>query len=304
MDVLEGHRANVIFPMPLMLPIGFMNVDMEAPELLRAPAKVGGIVPSARLQQADAASPSATILSNSAALFPPGLSAPDGILSHGSALHGSGNCRPCAWFWKSGGCRHGSDCQHCHVCPEGELKARKKNKNAMMRLGLATPKPFCDVTDFSSFFPLDQGSTSEVDVSTTCSSPEQEALTTCTSEEDEILSSVISSLGLEDTLLTSGKARTGSSDDASPRLRMPPNTPNQGLFLHQRGMCKPCAWFWKQSGCQNGRDCAYCHLCTEGELKARKKSKHTAMRLGLVTPKALPNAEQEARYALKLAACI
>jgi hypothetical protein len=76
------------------------------------------------------------------------------------------------------------------------------------------------------------------------------------------------------------------------------------LYSHARGTCKPCAWFWKPSGCQNGRDCIYCHLCSEGELKARKKSKHTAMRLGLVTPKALPNAEQEARYALKLAACI
>merc|ERR1711862_916626 len=97
------------------------------------------------------------------------------------------------------------------VCPEGELKARKKNKSAMMRLGLATPKPFCDVTSLSSFFPLDQGYISEQDVSTTCSSPEQEALITCTTDEDSILRSVINSLGLEDTLPTADKVPTLSN---------------------------------------------------------------------------------------------
>jgi hypothetical protein len=45
-------------------------------------------------------------------------------------------------------------------------------------------------------------------------------------------------------------------------------------------------------------------MCSEGEIKNRKKTKHTAMRLGLVTPKPRPTAEQEARYALNLAACI
>jgi hypothetical protein len=174
----------------------------------------------------------------------------------------------------------------------------------MMRLGLATPKLVSDVTDLTPFFPLDQGSTSEQEASTTCSSPEQETLTNCLYGEDEILTSVIGSLGLEDSLLTSGKVRTVSDDYSPLRLQAPPNTPSHGSTLHAMGSCKPCAWFWKPSGCQNGRDCAYCHVCSEGELKARKKSKHAAMRLGLVTPKAHPNAEQEARYALNLAACI
>jgi len=50
--------------------------------------------------------------------------------SKGSELHGTGECRPCAWFWKSVGCQNGSACQHCHLCPEGELRARKKAKAA------------------------------------------------------------------------------------------------------------------------------------------------------------------------------
>merc|ERR1712151_139945 len=60
--------------------------------------------------------------------------------SIGSALHGTGRCQPCAWFWKPGrGCQDGARCDHCHLCPEGELKARKKAKVAALRAGMAMP---------------------------------------------------------------------------------------------------------------------------------------------------------------------
>lgn len=52
--------------------------------------------------------------------------------SMGSNVHGSGQCKPCAWFWKDQGCQNGKDCQHCHTCDEGELKRRKKAKIATM----------------------------------------------------------------------------------------------------------------------------------------------------------------------------
>lgn len=61
-------------------------------------------------------------------------------LSPGSSFHGTGNCRPCAWFWKPSSCQNLENCSYCHLCPEGELKNRKKNKVAMMRLGIVTPK--------------------------------------------------------------------------------------------------------------------------------------------------------------------
>merc|ERR1712187_681376 len=58
--------------------------------------------------------------------------------SMGSRLHGTGQCQPCAWFWKPGrGCQAGTNCDHCHLCPEGELKARKRAKVAAMRAGSA-----------------------------------------------------------------------------------------------------------------------------------------------------------------------
>merc|ERR1712087_666116 len=71
---------------------------------------------------------------------PPGLQLPTNLTSFGSSMHGTGNCKPCAWFWKPGGCTKGQDCTHCHLCPEGEIKARKNAKLTLMRLGLATPK--------------------------------------------------------------------------------------------------------------------------------------------------------------------
>lgn len=49
-----------------------------------------------------------------------------------------------------------------------------------------------------------------------------------------------------------------------------------GSAAHETGTCKPCAFLWKdlkQPGCQNGRDCIFCHLCPPGEVKRRKKEK-------------------------------
>jgi len=49
-------------------------------------------------------------------------------LSVGSAMHGRGHCKPCAWKWKPGGCLNGKACGYCHACDEGELKRRKKER--------------------------------------------------------------------------------------------------------------------------------------------------------------------------------
>jgi len=64
---------------------------------------------------------------NSLPLSPPSLP------SVGSRLHGTGRCKPCAWLWKAQGCANGSECQHCHACPVGEIKARRKAKFAVVR---------------------------------------------------------------------------------------------------------------------------------------------------------------------------
>merc|ERR1711957_998251 len=58
---------------------------------------------------------------------------PDGAKSLGSDLHGTGTCRPCAWFWKPQGCDRGESCGHCHRCGPDDLKLRKKAKGRGVR---------------------------------------------------------------------------------------------------------------------------------------------------------------------------
>lgn len=53
--------------------------------------------------------------------------------SVGSALHGTGQCKPCAWFWKPEGCSNSSNCRHCHLCGRGQLKISKKNRTQARR---------------------------------------------------------------------------------------------------------------------------------------------------------------------------
>lgn len=52
----------------------------------------------------------------------------------GSTLHSSGRCRPCAWFWRGGGCRHGKECRHCHICPEGRVRERRRARHSQRHL--------------------------------------------------------------------------------------------------------------------------------------------------------------------------
>jgi len=51
--------------------------------------------------------------------------------SVGSQAHFEGWCKPCAFAYE--GCVNGKACEFCHVCPPGELKARKRAKLAQRR---------------------------------------------------------------------------------------------------------------------------------------------------------------------------
>mmetsp|Transcript_59882 Transcript_59882/g.106494 ORF Transcript_59882/g.106494 Transcript_59882/m.106494 type:complete len:441 (-) Transcript_59882:125-1447(-) len=52
-----------------------------------------------------------------------------------------------------------------------------------------------------------------------------------------------------------------------------PEINSKGSELHARGECRPCAFFWKNEGCENRQDCVFCHLCPPGEKKKRKQKK-------------------------------
>jgi len=74
----------------------------------------------------------------------PGLPPPPGIPSHGSLLHGVGQCRPCMWFWKSSGCARGEECLHCHLCPQSESADRRRRRR--QRKFDVSPLSECDTS--------------------------------------------------------------------------------------------------------------------------------------------------------------
>lgn len=57
------------------------------------------------------------------------------------------------------------------------------------------------------------------------------------------------------------------------------DSPSDGSKLHGtlnedgQPACTPCAWFHKEGGCLNEKNCRRCHLCPKGELKNRRKAK-------------------------------
>jgi len=53
--------------------------------------------------------------------------------SAGSALHGGGECKPCA-FLHTKGCENGLNCQFCHICDAGERKRRRQAKVEAQRV--------------------------------------------------------------------------------------------------------------------------------------------------------------------------
>eukprot|EP00429_Kryptoperidinium_foliaceum_P098645 CAMPEP_0176244496 /NCGR_PEP_ID=MMETSP0121_2-20121125/31460_1 /TAXON_ID=160619 /ORGANISM="Kryptoperidinium foliaceum, Strain CCMP 1326" /LENGTH=351 /DNA_ID=CAMNT_0017584103 /DNA_START=82 /DNA_END=1135 /DNA_ORIENTATION=- len=93
----------------------------------------GGVFSEAWAQPLAAANYAAAVAASLAG-NPPGLSVGLGMQqilpSLGSTMHSVGKCSPCAWYWKPRGCTNAFQCDFCHLCPEGELKSRKKAKIA------------------------------------------------------------------------------------------------------------------------------------------------------------------------------
>eukprot|EP00931_Biecheleriopsis_adriatica_P048169 TRINITY_DN2782_c0_g1_i1.p1 TRINITY_DN2782_c0_g1~~TRINITY_DN2782_c0_g1_i1.p1 ORF type:complete len:659 (+),score=122.44 TRINITY_DN2782_c0_g1_i1:27-2003(+) len=344
--------------------------------------------------------------------------------STGSKLHGMLDdeglpaCSPCAWFWKAGGCQNGAECRRCHLCPEGESKARKKQKQARLKAAsqanagnAPSTSPVSEQhqllvpaasetgrVDVGSpmFIPLDplkgvSVKNTFIDVDSEDDDGEELAdlplhqlgAKTCTarlSEETDSFSldsdlpalpdkavswplqpqraafdatptphyeSNVTGFGMlpvspagvapqqviaQQLEAQSCTARLSQGVDSfgSPTVSLPPRAfksmpavirwadatptplhenitqgfgmpsapavitsmppatgsqlPSVGSALHGQidaeGLprCEPCAWFYKSGGCSNGAECKRCHLCPEGETKARKKSKNARLK--------------------------
>jgi len=53
--------------------------------------------------------------------------------------------------------------------------------------------------------------------------------------------------------------------------------PTVGSAGHNKGSCKPCAFFHSRS-CESGMQCSFCHLCPADEKRRRQKDKQTRFR--------------------------
>jgi len=221
-------------------------------------------------------------------------------LSTGSDLHEKGECNPCVWYWKPQGCLRGQECGYCHLCPDGEVKVRKKAKLAAIRTNSSLSLLSGDAVDDQQS-PTKQGREKLQDFVDS-----QESTHMC--EEDELKSLKMDKAatphgrdedkakeGLQLSELLRSELENVPGFDIGgplekvpeavnlikppPGLTAPQSVPSAGSSMHGTGLCRPCAWLWKPQGCQNGQECRHCHLCPEGELKARRKVKVDVMRM-------------------------
>eukprot|EP00929_Paragymnodinium_shiwhaense_P000677 TRINITY_DN100910_c0_g1_i1.p1 TRINITY_DN100910_c0_g1~~TRINITY_DN100910_c0_g1_i1.p1 ORF type:complete len:271 (-),score=18.74 TRINITY_DN100910_c0_g1_i1:696-1508(-) len=58
---------------------------------------------------------------------------PSNLPSVGSLAHYTGDCRPCGFFWKAGGCSNAADCKFCHICDAQEKKRRTKTRKNVIK---------------------------------------------------------------------------------------------------------------------------------------------------------------------------
>jgi hypothetical protein len=56
-----------------------------------------------------------------------------------------------------------------------------------------------------------------------------------------------------------------------------PGLPSIGSMLHHCKECKPCTFFHTR-GCENGKNCEFCHLCGPGEKKKRLRQQRAVKR--------------------------
>jgi len=223
--------------------------------------------------------------------------------SRGSVLHGDGRCVPCAWYWKAEGCRSGAACRRCHLCPAGEIKARRKVKNSLLRgmskqsvppaPWLPSPPPGLEDTDGSgsSAAAEDEGimgaaAQKPVDLRGFLDQSGafvEKQLSETSSEQDLTGIVMPEAVGLRGILLRSNlpmeekMGPPGLCGQAPARVMEP--MLSSGSVLHSLGRCEPCAWFWRPGGCRSGQECRRCHLCPEGEVKARRKAKNVALKV-------------------------
>lgn len=203
---------------------------------------------------------------------------------YGSSLHGTGECKPCAWFWKPQGCQNGKECIYCHLCPRNAGNKNHKKLRTAIRKELAQvpqqvePSGNLEAESKARLQQLSGGS-DEGGVES-LSSPKYITMRAAKPAPDELI------LGNKKPGDASTQVLNNTRQKAQAEV-------SAGSESHGTGECKPCAWFWKPGGCKKDTECLYCHLCPEGEHRRKKKEKNAMMKEKIQTPLYLSIRDQQ-----------
>mmetsp|Transcript_23201 Transcript_23201/g.51268 ORF Transcript_23201/g.51268 Transcript_23201/m.51268 type:complete len:210 (+) Transcript_23201:100-729(+) len=93
---------------------------------------------------------------------------------------------------------------------------------------------------------------------------------------DKLASKTAQNEAVEESVPKDGQTSSGSA-------QLPPNLgtnleerQRKQRLLHEHGLCRPCAHFWKPQSCSLGANCEFCHLCTAEELRERQLQRKKA----------------------------
>jgi len=179
------------------------------------------------------------------------------------------------WFWKAQGCSNGSNCFHCHLCPDGEISQRKKEKMAVLRILEKTcMKETAPGVKGHAVRAKSKNSPRDVEIN-------EDMMPQISADGDDCIDLLLRPIESESQriseLVTEAPAVEPplAAEGMPMSVPLPSNmsSPSVGSALHAIGKCKPCAWFHKPQGCSNGDACMHCHICDKAELQNRRKAK-------------------------------
>lgn len=116
---LKGQLAMNSFDLPLVAPVATLSSY--------------GSGQSFQLPQPDIATPSSKSTQAPVLDEVVPIGSEKDLWAEHEAKHFAGTCQPCAYYYKPDSCKWGAKCDFCHLCPDGEIKARKKEKIRALR---------------------------------------------------------------------------------------------------------------------------------------------------------------------------
>merc|ERR1719203_909985 len=180
------------------------------------------------------------------------------VRSEGSVGHAQGLCKPCAFFWKDVGCKSGTACQFCHECEPDERKRRNREKRASVQFQLlGSSVPSSDPLQLLGLPGPPSAPPSAPPAVPPCAPP---------AAPPAVYPAPLS---------VSPPTPPPSAPPSVPPAALAQEAPchSLGSAGHALGKCKPCAFFGKGVGCNNGASCQFCHICGADERKRRSKEK-------------------------------